>query len=327
MSADRYLDALAKVLVHEGGYVNDPRDPGGATMQGVTQRTYDGYRRRLGKPSAPVKGISKVELGEIYRRQYWDAVKGDALPEGVDYVLFDGAVNSGPTQSVKWLQRALGVRVDGVIGEATVAAAEAYPDHDALVAAILDRRLAFLRSLRTWRAFGRGWNRRVDEVRRIGQAWATGSVGPQPTYVAGMERRGLLSDAKAAPSPALADAVTGGGILSTVLDQATTALNPLADKLPSVGTVVGVLTAAGGVAMALGVAYRWYATRKAAALVDALDLHRDPAPARVANDNPPPAAEDGSPTLVPGAHFELPPGTEIPPGDCPEVTSITEKVA
>ncbi|GJD74511.1 glycoside hydrolase family 108 protein [Methylobacterium sp. J-043] len=237
MSADRYQDAITRVLVHEGGYVNDPRDPGGATMKGVTQRTFDGYLKRNGKPSRPVRSITQAELGAVYRRQYWDAVKGDELPEGIDYVLFDGAVNSGPGQSIKWLQRALGVRVDGVIGEATVQAAEAYPDHDALVAAILERRLAFLKSLRTWKAFGKGWGRRVVEVRQIGQAWASGSVGPQPTYFAGMERRGLLSDAKGAPSPAIADALTGGGIVGTVVDQTVSALTPLQDALPSIGKV------------------------------------------------------------------------------------------
>ena len=121
MSAERYNEALKRVLVHEGGYVNDPRDPGGATMKGVTQRTYDGYRKRLGLPSRPVSQITSAEVGEIYRRQYWAAVRGDELPAGIDYVLFDGAVNSGPVQSIKWLQRALGVSVDGVLGEATVA--------------------------------------------------------------------------------------------------------------------------------------------------------------------------------------------------------------
>ena len=286
MAADRYLDALAKVLVHEGGYVNDPRDPGGATNRGVTRRTYDGYRKRLGLPSKPVRGISQTEVGEIYRRQYWAAVRGDDLPAGVDYVLFDGAVNSGPVQSVKWLQRALGVKVDGVMGEATVAAAEAYPDHDALVAAILARRLAFLQSLKTWKAFGKGWGRRVAEVKAIGQAWATGSVGPQPTYVAGMERRGLLSDAKSVPGKGFADATTGGGIVTTAISQVTDTLAPLADKLPQISTALTVLTVVGAVLAAAGIAYRLWAKGRERDLDDALD--RTPV---AANENAAPAAE------------------------------------
>lgn len=360
MAADRYLDALARVLVHEGGYANNPADPGGATMSGVTQRTFDGYLR-LGKASRPVRTITSTELGEIYRRQYWAAVKGDELPEGIDYVLFDGAVNSGPAQSIKWLQRALGVRVDGVLGEATIDAVEAHPDHDLLIAAVLDRRMKFLRALKHWSEFRTGWTRRVDEVRRIGQAWATGSVGPQPTYVAGMERRASLLDAKSAPSLAVADAVTGGGLLSTVIDQTTTALNPLAEHLPSVGTVVGVLTAAGGVAMAGGMLYRWYATRKANALTDALDLHRDTAPVSAAAPEPvepadvavpvAPIPEAGTETnvasiaalqmlgsnpasvaalvaaLTPKTVVELPPGTEIPAAaeDDQSVVAVVEQ--
>ncbi|GBU19676.1 MULTISPECIES: glycoside hydrolase family 108 protein [unclassified Methylobacterium] len=286
MSAERYNEALKRVLVHEGGYVNDPRDPGGATMKGVTQRTYDGYRKRLGLPSRPVSQITSAEVGEIYRRQYWAAVRGDELPAGIDYVLFDGAVNSGPVQSIKWLQRALGVSVDGVLGEATVAAAEAYPDHDALVAAILARRLAFLRSLKTWGAFGKGWGRRVAEVQAIGQAWATGSVGPQPTYVAGMERRGLLSDARTVPGRGFADATTGGGVISAAISQVTDLLNPLADKLPQVSTALTVLTAVGAVLAAAGIAYRLWANSRQKALDDALD--RTPV---AANDNAAAAAE------------------------------------
>lgn len=287
MSADRYSDALARVLVHEGGYVNDPRDPGGATNRGVTQRTYDGYRKRKALPARPVRQITSDEVGEIYRRSYWNAVRGDELPEGVDYVLFDGAVNSGPLQSIKWLQRALGVKVDGLMSEATVAAAEAFPDHDALIAAILDRRMAFLRALKPWRAFGKGWTRRVDEVRRIGQAWATGSVGPQPTYVAGMERRAFLTDAKVVPGKAIADATTGGGIVTATITQVTDALSPVADKLEVAAKAVAVLTAVGSILAAAGLLYRMYANRRQKALDDALDR----AVTAAANDNAP-AAED-----------------------------------
>nr|USU31522.1 glycoside hydrolase family 108 protein [Methylobacterium sp. OTU13CASTA1] len=289
MSAERYQDAINRVLVHEGGYVNDPRDPGGATMKGVTQRTFDGYLKRTGKSSRPVRSITPAEIATIYKKQYWDAIRGDELPEGVDYVLFDGAVNSGPVQSVKWLQRALGVRVDGVIGEATVAAAEAYPDHDALVAAILSRRLAFLQALSTWKAFGKGWGRRVSEVKAIGQAWATGSVGPQPTYVAGIERRGLLSDARSVPGKGFADATTGGGIVTGAISQVTDTLQPLSGTLPSVSTALTVLTVVGAVLAAAGIAYRLWAKGREKDLDDALD--RTPVAADPANDNAADAAE------------------------------------
>ncbi len=186
MTAQNYARALSRVLVHEGGYSNHPEDPGGATMKGVTQRVYDAYRDRRRLKRQSVRMIDESELQEIYRRQFWNVVKGDKLPAGVDYIVMDGAVHSGPSQSVKWLQRALGtVKVDGVIGEATLAAVEEHPDHDQLIAATLSRRLAFLKALKTWKTFKGGWSSRVEQVQDIGQAWATGSVGPQPVFFLG----------------------------------------------------------------------------------------------------------------------------------------------
>ncbi|MGX8012752.1 glycosyl hydrolase 108 family protein [Mesorhizobium sp. ORM8.1] len=81
-------------------------------MKGVTHRVYDGYRRGKGLATPPVKDITSDELNDIYDRQYWDAVKDDALPAGIDYVLFDGAVNSGPGRSIMWLQQALRPALD-----------------------------------------------------------------------------------------------------------------------------------------------------------------------------------------------------------------------
>src|SRR5688500_6264664 len=104
---NRFEECLKLVLVHEGGYANHPKDPGGATNFGVTQRVYDGYRLKAGVAKRSVKEITKTEVSAIYKRQYWDLIDGDELPAGVDYVVFDGAVNSGCGQSVKWLQRAL----------------------------------------------------------------------------------------------------------------------------------------------------------------------------------------------------------------------------
>src|SRR6218665_304282 len=135
-----FADALARVLVHEGGYVNHPRDPGGATNFGVIQRVYDGYRERKGQPTRSVKDITEFEVKEIYDRQYWQAIKGDKLPLGVSYAVFDGAVNSGPGQSIKWLQRALGVTADGALGEVTLSAVKNHPDHLKLISDICDRR-------------------------------------------------------------------------------------------------------------------------------------------------------------------------------------------
>lgn len=155
--------ALAAVLVHEGGYVNHPRDPGGATNKGVTQAVYDGYRRRQGKPGQSVRLISEAEIGAIYKFQYWDMVRGDDLPSGVDYAVFDFAVNSGVSRAAKYLQRVVGTPQDGVIGVRTLGAIKstAYT-----INALCDRRMGFLRTLRIFPTFGRGWTRRVDDVRK-----------------------------------------------------------------------------------------------------------------------------------------------------------------
>jgi lysozyme family protein len=179
MTASNFKTSLDKVLVHEGGFSNNPKDPGGATMKGVTQAVYDGFRAKNGLPKQSVKAISDAELQTIYKKQYWDAVKADELPPGVDYVVFDGAVNSGPSRSVKWLQQALGVTVDGVIGPATLRAA-ATSTPGPLIDSICNRRLAFLQGLSTWPTFGKGWASRVAGVRRDGNALAAATPVPQP---------------------------------------------------------------------------------------------------------------------------------------------------
>ncbi len=120
-------------------------------MWGVTQRVYDNYRKSQGKKPQPVKHVNSAERDAIYRNLYWSPIKGDKLPAGIDYIVFDGAVNSGISQAVKWVQRALGNAyngaVDGVMGELTVKAIQAVNDHDALIAKILDRRLCLPQSV------------------------------------------------------------------------------------------------------------------------------------------------------------------------------------
>ena len=100
---DKFKEALARVLVHEGGEVHNPKDPGGRTNKGITQRVYNAWRTRSHLPIRDVYLISDTEVESIYRSQYWDVIKGDQLPPGVDYAVFDGAMNSGPKQSVKCL--------------------------------------------------------------------------------------------------------------------------------------------------------------------------------------------------------------------------------
>lgn len=277
MTTINFQRALKAVLVHEGGKVDHPKDPGGRTNQGVIQRVYDGYRKRQGKKPQDVYLMTNQERDDIYRRQYWDAVQGDELPAGVDYVVFDGAVNSGPSQSIKWLQRALRMNVvDGVLGQATLAAANAHPDPDMLVADICKRRMAFLQALKTWGTFGKGWTRRVDGVKKLGQAWAMGSVGPNPVFVEGGNAKATIASAKSMPVKAPADAAVGGGVVSGTLggtlQQAQDALTPLTGSSTVIANVVAALVIVGVVATVGGLVYRLYTQRKAAKLADALDL-------------------------------------------------------
>ena len=149
------------ILVHEGGYVNHPDDPGGATNYGVIQRTYDGWRRRKNLPTQSVRNISMSEVVSIYKDQYWDKVWGDHLPNGLDYTLYDFAINSGPSRAVKFLQRQLGVKEDGVFGNVTLGAVLAKNDIEQLIIDMNYARWAWLKRLRHWKTFGKGWTRRV----------------------------------------------------------------------------------------------------------------------------------------------------------------------
>ena len=161
---------LAEVLKHEGGWADHPADPGGATMKGVTIGTFAQFKgRKVTKDE--LRNISDADLRAIYRRGYWDKVKGDELPAGLDLVVFDAAVNSGPSRGAKWLQQSIGVAIDGKIGPATIARANEVDTQTAILAAIMVR-LAFLRNLKTWATFGKGWQRRVDSVRSVALSMA-----------------------------------------------------------------------------------------------------------------------------------------------------------
>ena len=278
---DRFHDALARILVHEGGKVDHPKDPGGRTNKGITQRVYNAWRTKSYLPLRDVYQISDMEVTAIYRFQYWDSINGDQLPPGVGYVVLDGAVNSGPKQSAKWLQRALGFdksQVDGMIGSVTLNATQQASDHDALIARIIDRREVFLRALKTFATFGKGWMRRIKNVKETGQAWAMGSVGPAVEYIPGAEHKASVDDAKTAPPKAPGDLAAGagtggtlgGGGLDQVLNQAKDQLEPFQAFGWVKGIVVGIIIV-GAVLAVGGFVWRWWAMKKAAELADALD--------------------------------------------------------
>lgn len=152
---------LKWIGMSEGGLVNHPKDPGGLTNKGITQRTYSAWLKSKGRPGQSVKNITKAEADTIVSEQYLDPVKFDQLPAGLDYSVGDFSVNSGPSRAAKELQRALGLSgVDGIIGAQTLAAVEK-ADLEALIVAYNNRRMSFLRGLKTFGTFGKGWTARV----------------------------------------------------------------------------------------------------------------------------------------------------------------------
>lgn len=161
--------ALQHALKHEGGFVDHPKDPGGATMRGVTLDTYRNYKRNQHLTADDLKKITGAEIRDIYHRRYWDAIKGDDLPSGLDYCVFDCAVNSGPGRAAKILQEIIGVKPDGGIGPITLAAVRARcvtkEDTKVLITEYVDKRLQFWQSLPTFDTFGKGWTRRGNEVK------------------------------------------------------------------------------------------------------------------------------------------------------------------
>lgn len=164
--ADNFDACLAHVLKHEGGYTDHPRDQGGMTNLGVTRRVWAEWtKRKIDEiDEQEMRDLLPENVETLYQDRYWRACHCDDLPAGIDYVVFDCAVNSGPGRSAKILQETLGVSADGRIGPATIKAAQEAGVtgiiHDAV-----DARLEYLRGLSTWPTFGRGWARRCEEVR------------------------------------------------------------------------------------------------------------------------------------------------------------------
>lgn len=157
MTFDQAFDAL---LSHEGGYVFDPRDPGGETRHGISKRSY---------PHLDIKNLTLADAKALYKRDFWDRAQCDRLPADLAFAVFDAAVNSGIGQAIRWLQRSLNVADDGVVGALTLAAVQRFDDTSALCARFSGHRLEFMTRLSTWDHFGRGWARRVaTNLQRVG---------------------------------------------------------------------------------------------------------------------------------------------------------------
>ena len=157
-----FQQSIDAMLVSEGGFSNNSKDPGGMTNRGVTKTVWEGWTGHDATEQT-MRNLSTADVTPLYKKKYWDAVQGDALPSGVDYCVFDTAVNSGAGRSIKLLQRSIGVTDDGFLGPNSLAAI-LVSDVGSLIDKYCDARNEFLQSLSTFDTFGKGWTRRVLEV-------------------------------------------------------------------------------------------------------------------------------------------------------------------
>lgn len=183
MAAENFDRVYELVLGHEGGWGDDPHDRGNWTTGVIGKGQLKGTKYGIAAhayPTLDIKNLTLDDAKKIYRRDYWGKVRCDDMPLGVDYCLFDGAVNSGWFQSAKWLQRAVGVAADGKIGPLTMKAVAQANGLD-VINRMCDARLAFLQGLSTWARYGKGWGNRVRDVRTSAKHMF--STGPKPVPV------------------------------------------------------------------------------------------------------------------------------------------------
>ena len=157
-----YDKCLETILHHEGGYVNHPKDPGGETNLGVTKRVYEEWGG-----TKNMKDLQVSDVAPIYKKNYWDKMKGDDLPGGLDLCVFDFGVNAGPGRAAKYLQKMIGTVVDGAIGPNTLAKLDSYVKEHTIQETIekyQSMRQEYYESLSTFSTFGKGWTRRVEET-------------------------------------------------------------------------------------------------------------------------------------------------------------------
>jgi lysozyme family protein len=242
-------EVLAHVFASEGGYTNHPSDPGGPTNFGITivdARKYGAEFGWVANPTvADMRAMPKAFAEQVYDAKYWDALCGDALPSGLDYAVVDYGINSGASRSAKVLQRLCGVVEDGRIGPLTLAAVAAR-DPSVLIRALNAERLAFLRSLRTWPVFGKGWSARVSAVTSTALHMATRDSAVVVPAVATGAVAAPMAKGVAPPPLAAQRLVAGAGLslsASPMVYGAWAATHPVTS---AVIVAAGIVAIAGG---------------------------------------------------------------------------------
>lgn len=155
-----FQESFDRLIGHEGGYVNNPKDPGGETKWGISKRSY---------PNLTIVTLTREDAKGIYKRDFWDLLKADKLPSAIAYQLFDFAVNSGISTALRYYQRALGVADDGIWGPVSQAAAEDVSLTDQMLLLNAER-LEYMTKLKNWPDFSRGWARRIAKNLRYAAA-------------------------------------------------------------------------------------------------------------------------------------------------------------
>jgi lysozyme family protein len=254
MAARTYDEALRRLLVHEGGYSDHPSDPGGPTKYGITIGDY----RRYAKPDATATDVRMMRIDEakrIYREKYWDAMRCDELPAGVDYAAFDYGVNSGIGRAGKVLRRVLGLDADSSTITTDVIRAARQRNAASFVNAMCDERLRFLRGLRTWPAFGTGWTRRVCEVR----AGALAMAGQTPAEDATPDRPVV---AQPGAAPGKGSVPINRGAQTTSIGGAGAAGAAAASQANDPGLILAILVLTVAVAIGGWFFWRWWQKRQ-----------------------------------------------------------------
>ncbi len=213
MARTNFDASLARVLKHEGGYSNHPSDPGGPTNFGITIHDYRRYIKANGT-AADVREMARADAAKIYRERYWDALRCNDLPAGLDYAVFDYGVNSGTGRAAKVMRRLLGIGDGTAMNDAVIAGARGV-NAASLIGRLCDERLAFLKSLRTWPVFGAGWGRRVAEVRRDALAMAKGTTVSAPESAPANGKASIPQPDKARAATTAAVVVATGGAAQT----------------------------------------------------------------------------------------------------------------
>ena len=244
MTASNFPAALNLVLAYEGLWSDHPRDPGNATMKGVTLARYRAWKRDPNVTKAQLRNIGDDEVKAIYKFGYWDLVRGDDLPAGLDLAMFDFAVNSGPARAVKTLQRILGAPADGVMGTMTLDAVRRDFAAD-LIDELTAARLAFVRSLSTFGTFGKGWTRRIEGVQMKAHALARPGVirTVSDSAIKPAFEKARASDTKATAKPGVKPAaVATAAAVGTAATTAAQQLQGLSDGLSWLKWAVVALT-------------------------------------------------------------------------------------